>query len=393
VRVLTFTHLFPDSVRPVWGVFVYHRIVHFAKRPGNQVTVVAPVPYIPRWFPSKEREKFKRIPREETVGGIQVHHPRYLLVPKVAMPFHGLLLFLGSYRKVLELHRQIKFDCIDSHFVYPDGFAAVLLGKKLGIPVFCSARGTDINLYTKFRLIRPMICWSLRRAAGIIAVSRALKQVIVDLGIPEQKVRVIGNGVDLERFQLMERHEARKKLGVSSEARLVVAVGSLHEHKGHARLISAVAELTERWPDLRLCIVGEGPLRGSLEKLAAEKALSERVWFAGSLPNEQINTWFNAADLSCLPSSREGQPNVILESLACGTPVVATRVGGVPEVISSMEQGILVGFEVAELRDAIESALQRTWDRAKIASAARLRSWNQVAAEMEEYLAEGIRTH
>jgi teichuronic acid biosynthesis glycosyltransferase TuaC len=390
MRVLTYSHLFPDSVRPVWGIFVYQRILHFSKRPGNEVSVVAPVPYIPRWFPSKDREKFKHIPREELLGGIAVHHPRYFLVPKIAMPFHGLLLFLGSYRKVLQLHRASGFDCIDSHFVYPDGFAAVLLGKMLGIPVFCSARGTDINVYPRFPLIRPLIRWSLRQAAGIIAVSKALKQLIVELGIPEGKIRVISNGVDTERFRLVERDQARSKLGYPTDARLIVSVGSLHEHKGHARLVSSVAELSARWPDLRLCIIGEGPLRESLEKLVSEKGLSGKVQLLGSLNNEQLSMWFNAADLSCLPSSREGLPNVVLESLACGTPVVATRVGGVPEAIVSPEQGIVVETDMQALTQGIEAALQKKWDREVIARSSRSRSWNQVAAEMEEYFAEGI---
>jgi len=388
MRILTFGHLFPNSVQPVWGIFVYQRIVHFAKRPGSEVRVVAPIPYIPQWFPSPSREKYKHIPQREFVGGLPVEHPRYLLVPKIAMPFHGILLFLGCWRRITKLYREQSFDCIDSHWKYPDGFAAVLAGKMLGVPVFCSARGTDINVYPRLPLIRPLIRWTLRQACGIIAVSQSLKRVMVDLGIPEEKIRVIGNGVDTDRFHPMDRVQARRQLGLPVEGQLVVAVGSLTEHKGHALLISAIAEISSRWPSLCLCILGEGPLRASLVKLASEKGLDGRVLIPGSCLNEELSVWYNAADVSCLPSSREGWPNVLLESLACGTPVVATRVGGVPEVISSPEHGILVEPNVNKLSEGLEAALRKQWDRGTIVSYARCRTWNEVAAEMETFLAE-----
>ncbi|HZR63926.1 MAG TPA: glycosyltransferase family 4 protein [Terriglobales bacterium] len=388
MKILTFGHLFPNSQQPFWGIFVYQRIVHFAKRPGAEVRVVSPIPYIPRWFPSASREKYKRIPRRETIGGLTAEHPRYLLVPKIAMPLHGFLLFAGCYRKIAQLYRQRNFDCIDSHWIFPDGFAAVLAGKILGVPVFCSARGTDINVYPNFRLIRPFIRWALAQSAGVIAVSQALKERIVALGIPEHKVRVIGNGVDIDRFHPIDRQEARRQLGLQPEGFVIVAVGSLTEHKGHALLISALAEISSVHTDLRLYILGEGPLQVDLESLITKSGMKNRVFLAGGKRNEELNLWYNAADLSCLPSSREGWPNVLLESLACGTPVVASRVGGVPEVITSCEYGILVEPTVAELRKGIEAAIAHKWNRQTIVNYARSRTWNEVAAEMEAFLTE-----
>jgi glycosyltransferase involved in cell wall biosynthesis len=326
------------------------------------------------------------MPREESVGGLTVIHPRYPHVPKIAMFLHGFLLFLGCYRCVARIHREKTFDCIDSHWVYPDGFAAVLLGKVLGIPVFCSARGTDINVYPTFRLIRPLIRWSLRRAAGIIAVSQSLKQVIVKLGIPEDRIRVIGNGVDLARFERMDRQEARKKLGLPLEGQVVVSVGTLNEHKCHTRLILAFKEIASRWPELRLYILGEGHLREALEKLVSDSGLHGRVFLPGMQANETLKWWYNAADFTCLSSSREGWPNVLLESLACGTPVVATRVGGVPEVIASPEHGILVEPEVAALAQGLEGALAQKWNREALVEYARSHTWNEVAKEVEAAL-------
>ena len=384
MRILTFTHLFPNQAQPLWGVFVYQRVLHLSKRPGNEIVVVAPVPYIPRWFPAKSW--YKDVPAKETFGGISLIHPRYPHVPKIAMPIHGLLQFLGCYWQVARMHCEKRFDCIDSHWIYPDGFAAVLIGKFLKIPVFCSARGTDINVYPTFRLIRPLIRWSLGQSAGIIAVSQALKNVIVALGIPEEKIQVIGNGVDLSRFEPLDRKEARKKLGLPFDGQLAVAVGTLNEHKCHERLISALAEIASRWPDLRLYILGEGSLRSSLEKQASERGLHDRVVMPGVQPNESLKWWYNAADITCLSSSREGWPNVLLESLACGTPVVATRVGGVPEVITSSEHGTLVEPNATALAQGLEDALRKIWDRDAIVRYARSRTWNEVAAEIEAFL-------
>jgi len=386
MKILAFTHLFPNSIQPLWGVFVYQRIAHIAKRPDRDVRVVAPVPYIPRWFPSKMWNKYKLIPRQEIVDGLVVTHPRYLHVPKIAMPLHGFLLFVGCFRHVAKQYREHRFDCIDSHWVYPDGFAAVLFGRMFGVPVFCSARGTDINVYPTLPLIRPLIRWALRRASGIVAVSDALKREILKFGIPAKNITVIGNGVDLSRFKQENRSEARKRLGLPLDGRLAVAVGSLNEHKCHAMLISAFAEISADWHDLRLFILGEGNLRASLEKLVIDKGLKGRVFLPGNQKNEELSQWYNAADFSCLSSIREGWPNVLLESLACGTPVVATRVGGTQEVIVSSELGILVEPNADALARGLVDALQKHWDRDTMASYARSRTWNEVAAEMDAFL-------
>jgi len=388
MNILTFTQLFPNALQPVSGIFIYQRILHFSRRPGNEVKVVAPVPFIPRWLPSHSREIYKHIPEHEIIGGLAVDYPRYPHLPSVVMSAHGFLMFLGCYRLVAKLHRERRFDCIDSHFIYPDGFAAVLLGKMLGIPVFCSARGTDITLYPSFRLIRPLIRWTLRRAAGIIAVSNSLKESMVNLGVPAEKIRVIGNGVDLKRFAPMDRGEARRQLGLPEDSRMIVSVAGLHPHKGHQILISALDEIRRQFPSLRLYVLGEGPYRPALQRLIAEKNLQEHVFLKGSRSNEELKFWYNAADLSCLSSAREGWPNVLLESLSCGTPVLATRVGGVPEVITSPELGLMVERSIQAIAEGLKTALRKSWNRDALVRYARMRTWDDVAAEMERYLAQ-----
>ncbi len=390
MRVLTFTSLFPNAADPVHGVFVYQRLAHLARRPGNLVRVVAPVPYFPSWLRASRWRAMSRVPRQETIGGLTIYHPYYPLLPKLSMPLHGLLMFVGSVSLVRRLHKRMNFDCIDAHYVYPDGFAAILLGKWLGLPVVVSARGTDINLFPSFRLIRPMILWTLERANGIVGVCSALKDAMVELGVPPDKILVIGNGVDLQRFQPRERTEARRKLGLPEDAHIVVAVGALIPRKGYQFLIPAVSAIAPQHPRLRLYIVGKGDFRGELEALARELGIPDRVYLVGNKPNEELAWWYSAADVTCLPSSREGWPNVLLESLACGTPVVATGVWGVPEVIVSPELGVIVHQDVRAIATGLEHALRKQWDRTALVEHARARTWEVVAAELERCLAAHI---
>jgi len=366
-------------------------VKHLARRPGNSVEVIAPVPYFPSWLPVPRWRQFSQIPREEEIDGVRIHHPRYPLLPGISMPAHGMLMYLASLSLVRRLHREQNFDCIDAHFVYPDGFAAVRLGRSLNLPVVVSARGTDINLYSTFRLIRPMLRWTLMRAAAAIAVSADLKNKMIALGIPEAKIHVISNGVDTERFKLLDAKSARRQLGIPEDGIIVVSAGSMIESKGHHLLIAAVAKLTERFPKLRLYVVGEGVYRAKLEELVRQKQLQERVFLLGNRPNEELSLWFSAADVSCLMSSREGWPNVVSEALACGTPVLATHAGGIPEIITSPEFGMLVERNVDSIASGLEQALTKAWNRENIARHSRSRSWDAVAAEVEAFLKSKVR--
>jgi len=386
LRILTFTSLYPNRVNPLQGIFIHQRVLHLARRPGNFVEAIAPVPYFPSWLPLPRWRQFSQIPREEEIDGVRIHYPRYPLLPRISMPAHGMLMYLSSLSLCLRLHRKKTFDCIDAHFVYPDGFAAVRLGRDLKLPVVVSARGTDINLYSSFRLIRPMLRWTLANAAGAIAVSADLKNKMIALGIPEAKIQVIANGVDTERFQPLDAKSARKQLGISEEGGILVSVGSLIESKGHHLLIAAVAKLAAQFPKLRLYVIGEGVYRAKLEELVREKRLEDKVFLPGNRPNEELPQWFSAADLSCLISSREGWPNVISEALACGTPVLATRIGGIPEIVTSPELGMFVEREVDSIAAGLEQALTKSWNREEIARRSRSRSWDAVAAEVEAFL-------
>jgi len=386
VKVLTYTTLFPNVAQPDLGVFIYQRMAHFAAREKNQVVVVAPIPMAPSWVTLPRWKKWARIPAVEQRGNLRIYHPTFPMIPLISLPLLPLLMFLGSIRLVCELHREFEFDVIDAHFVYPDGLAGVLLGKVLKVPTVVSARGTDINQYPMYSLIRPQIRYSLRNAAGAIAVCKALQDVMVSLAGPGHESRVIGNGVDTSRFFPVERKEARQELGLQSDAPIATAVGALIPRKGYHVLIPAFAQIRDQFSNAHLYILGEGESRGELEQMIRAMGLAESVHLLGNCPNARLRYWYSAADVSCLVSSREGWPNVLLESMACGTPVVATGLWGTPEVITSPELGIMVEQTVPSVAAGLRSALERVWNREEIAARARERDWNVVAMEVEEYL-------
>jgi teichuronic acid biosynthesis glycosyltransferase TuaC len=303
------------------------------------------------------------------------------------MAVHGLLMFLASFSLVRRLRKATDYDCIDAHYVYPDGCAAILLGKAFNLPVVITARGSDINLFPSFPSIRPQIRWALQRAAGVIGVSAALKEAMVALGIAPEKIEVIANGVDLTRFEPVERKEARNRLGIPIDSRTIVSVGALIPVKGFQFLIPCLATILPQYPKTRLYIVGEGKDRDKLQSIIDKLGLKEHVFLVGSKPNEELKFWYSAAELSCLVSAREGWPNVVLESLACGTPVLATRIWGIPEIITSQKLGVLVEPTRESIVTGLELALNQQWDRAAIACHARMRTWDDVAIEVENYLA------
>ena len=391
MKVLTYTSLFPNPAQPDLGVFIYQRMAHFDALEKNEVVVVAPIPYAPWWFARTRWKKWTGIPAVETQGNLTVYHPAYAMLPRVSLPLQALLMFLGTFPLVWRLHQKHRFDIIDAHFVYPDGLTGILLGKMLHLPEAVSARGTDINMYPSFRLIRPQIRWTLKNATGLIAVCKPLRDEMLSLAGAQCDVAVIGNGVDPTRFFPADRNEARKQLALPLDSRIAVAVGSLIERKGYQFLIPAIAQIRKQFPDIHLYVLGEGDYRSNLERMIRDLGVADCVHLHGNCPNTQLRSWYSAADISCLVSSREGWPNVLLESMACGTPVVATGVWGTPEVITSPDLGVIVEQDVASIASGLQSALRRNWERERIAAYACSRDWDVVAREVQEYLTTVVR--
>lgn len=381
LRTLLFSTLYPGSARPGHGIFVETRLRELLKLEGVEARVVAPV----AWFPSTdarhgERAALARTPRREEWNGIDVLHPRYPLIPKVGMTSAPLLLALGARRSLRRLIDEgFDFDVIDAHYCYPDGVAAALLARWFDKPLVVTARGSDVNLIAQFALPRRMIRWSLRRARAAVGVSEALAARLRDIGASPDRVHVLRNGVDAERFRPEPAAAARARLGVGGEP-LLLSVGNLLAVKRHHLVIEALALLRSRWPGARLALVGGGELRAELEAKSRASGVADAVHFAGQVPQDQLRWWYSAADLLVLASSREGWPNVLLEAMACGTPVLASRVGGVPEVVSSPVLGAAVEVDDARaLADAAGQLVERALDRDAVRQHALRMSWEQTS--------------
>jgi glycosyltransferase involved in cell wall biosynthesis len=384
MKVLVFTNLYPNNVWPNHGVFIKERMTHFAKLDGCTIKVVAPVPYFPRLRVSW-RWKFSQVVPMEVRDGIEVYHPKYLMIPKIGMSLYGLMMFLSVLRTVRRIKRNFDFDLIDAHFVYPDGFAAVLLGWIFGKPVVISARGSDINLYAKFPLIRKILRYTLCKADKVIAVCQALKDAMVELGTANEKIFVIPNGVDHRKFFQLPPEDARRKVGLPAGKKVILSVGGLVPRKGFDLLIKTLGLLEQILEDdLYLVIIGDGPSRSDLERLIGSLGLRGRVLLAGNIPHEELYAWYSAADLFCLASDREGWPNVLLESLACGTPVIATNIWGVPEVIQSDKVGFLTERSEKALATAILRGVQTTWFAEEIVAYAQRHTWESAAVSVRD---------
>ena len=378
LRLLTFSTLFPHAARPNQGIFVENRLRHLLASGQATSLVLAPVP----WFPSRS-DRFgdwavnARAPLRETRHGIDIRHPRYPVIPKVGMSLAPWLLYRAMVPQVAALLREgHRFDAIDAHYIYPDGVAATWLGRHFGLPVVMTARGTDVNLIPRYRIPRRLIQGAIRDAAALIAVSAALKDVLVRLGAPDDKVTVLRNGVETDLFQpTADRRAARDALGLTGPT--LISVGGLIERKGHHRTIEAMSQL----PEFALIVVGEGPERDRLSALIAALGLGDRVRLLGPRPHRDLPALYGAADASVLASSREGWANVLLESMACGTPVVAANIWGNPEVVRQKAGGII--YE-PNTPDGIAAGVRRLFaklpDRSATRAYAEPFSWDQTTA-------------
>jgi glycosyltransferase involved in cell wall biosynthesis len=395
MKIVSLTSLFPNNRQPDNCVFIRERVAYLSKL--HDLRVVAPVPYFPRIKLHGRWYEHSLVTSHERIAGLEVYHPRYLITPGVGMALYGLTYFISILNFMRKLNRTDAYDIIDGHYIYPDGLAAVLVARALRKPVILSARGTDINLFTTYPLIRRWIVYALRRCDHVIAVSEALKRRIVEIGIAPGKIAVIPNGVDTAQFRPLPKDEARRTLDLPPGATVLLSVGSLRSLKGFHHLISALNKLRDSHDelDLRLYIVGDGQERENLQRQIDRLALGSFVNLMGRIPHEELQAWYNAADLFCLVSSREGWPNVIMESLACGLPVLATRVGGIPEILHSEKLGLLLdavdGPELEkQLVESIPAALGKTWDREELVGSIRERSWEGVARKVSDVLQRAL---
>jgi glycosyltransferase involved in cell wall biosynthesis len=336
-------------------------------------------------------DRWSGIPALETLPGLPpIHHPRFFCIPRHFKHLDGLLYALSLLPVLVRLRRRFPFEVLDAQFDYPDGVGGVLLAKMLRCPVVVTLRGSLVRL-AGYPLHRPQLRWALRAADRVISVSQSLKDTAVAIGVPHDRIRVISNGVDTERFFPMSRAESREALRLPLDRRIILSIGGLNEGKGHHHVIEALPALLRRYPDLLYVIVGGGQpgntYRPVLERLVRDASLESHVLLAGERTHDEIPRWIAAADLFCLATRSEGWSNVLLEALACGRSVVSTLVGGNAEIVTGDHLGLLVPYgDRTALERALLDGLDRRWEPEGLAGHARRHSWDVTAEQVLEEL-------
>jgi glycosyltransferase involved in cell wall biosynthesis len=388
--VVVFSTLFPDAVRSQAGLFIRERMFRVGQH--LPLTVVAPVPWFPfqawlhRWWPHFR----PAVPRREMQSGIEVLRPPFLSFPGVFKGLDGFFLALGSLPTLWRLRREGRLGVLDAHFGYPDGYAATLAGRWLGVPVTVTLRGTEVR-HAVTPALRPRLTTALAGARRVFAVSASLKNLALGMGIDAGKVRVVGNGVDTAKFHPVPRSEARARLGLPAEGPVLVTVGGLTERKGFHRVIELLPALRRRFSGLCYLVVGgpsaEGDWGPRLREQVNNLNLAEAVHFLGPVAPEELKWVLGAADVFVLASRNEGWANVILEAMACGLPVVATDVGGNREVVCRPDLGTVIPFgEPRVLEEALAGALSHTWSVQSLVDYAADNAWeNRVVELVDEF--------
>jgi glycosyltransferase involved in cell wall biosynthesis len=365
------------------------------------VQVVVPLPLIDYGHPGGKLFACRHLPRSHDDDGLPVHHPRW-----VYPPFGGVLnpacLALAMIPVLTRLRKSFAFDLIDAHWGHPAGIAAAMVSRALGCPFTVTLRGNEMVLGARGP-IRAAMRRALQRAGRVISVSESLRRFALGMGVDEARAVTIPNGIDSAVFYPRDRGAVRQSLGLSEQTSMVLSAGTLSEGKGHHRTARALRAISRDGFSPVLVIAGangrDGPYEKEIRQEVARLGLERQVRFTGQVPPERLAELMSAADVFCLASRREGWPNAVHEAMACGTPVVATAVGAIPEMVLEGVRGYVVPFgEEAALAAALEKALRRPWDRAEICAWAHARSWRQVGREVVEQMAAvvaeatGVRT-
>jgi glycosyltransferase involved in cell wall biosynthesis len=384
MRVLSFSYCFPNCVNPTWGVFIAQRLAALSRREKLQVCSPAP------WFPVLSARRGDPGPEKDAWKGLTVHRPRFFYFPGVFKNHDARFYAQGLSRWLREFCHVWHPDVLDAHFVWPDGVGVALLAKELKIPYIITLRG---KLYECLPIPsqREQCATALQCASAVISVSGQLAEEARKLGVSDDRLAIIPNGIDLEYFHSRDKRTCRKELGLPDKGRLLVTVAHLGHRKGHHEVIRVLAGLPY---DVRLVIVGgsaQGGTPETLRAVAREVGVEDRLILPGPQPYEKVSIYFGAADASVLASYREGCPNAVLESLACGTPVVATDVGAVRDILPDPEAGrIIPTHKIKPLKEALADVLEHQWDPEEVVRASGVKSWDEVAREVQKVLHKAV---
>ncbi len=386
-QILTFTNLFPWSGQPHHGRFVQDRMQRVIAKTGWSWAVIHPVPML------STAAKLGRSRSQEQFEGVTVHHVPYFHIPGLSMGRQARRMAKASLPVVQELCGNHK-TLLDAHYVYPDGVAALTIAAQLNLPCVVTARGTDLNVLGKNRGIATQIQEKVHHAHRLLTVSHALKQSFLTIlddskadvskaDDSKAKVEVVRNGVDLDLFQPADKQAARQALNLPADGKLILGVGRLVQAKGFHHAAAVTAQI----PGASLVLAGDGPQRRTISTLLGP----DRCYFLGAVAKQRLALAYQACDLLVLPSYREGWPNVVTEALACGLPVVASRVGGIPEILGDKGPCMMVspGNENA-LKQAIQAMLESPPTQSQIRTMAEKYSWEQPVQKLVEIFSEAL---
>lgn len=391
MKVLVLAHSYPHAANRTIGGFVHEQVK--ALREYCEVLVVSPTPFgssvmrrIKSYWPY-----YAERPGKTYIEGIEVYHPRYPHTPTkwgLALDAHAMRFALWSL--FAKLKTTWDYDLVHAHSICPDGSCAVWLGRRLGTPVVCTIHGSDVNIYPQETcLTRKVTQQAIREANALVTVSAALSEKTRELENPRGVLRVIPNGADLSIFTLQEPDLCREKTGLPRGKRIIVYASRLAEAKGLSELLVAFRRVLQQERDAWLVLLGDGPYRDTLIRETAQLGLGEAVHFVGRKPHSHVAEWMGAADLVVLPSWTEGSPLPVYEALACGRPMVASDVGGIREIITSDDYGLLVPPRDPEaLAEGLLRALRREWDAQRIRQHGSRYSWARVARQLVDLYGE-----
>lgn len=379
LRVLSIATLFPDAARPNFGLFVERSLRALAAQPGIELTVVAPVGLPP--FPLSLHKRYRvlrSLPRTEEWHGLTVHRPRFSLIPRYGVRFNPAKLA----RAVLSAVRGRPFDVVDAQFFYPDGPAAMRVADALGLPFSAKARGADISHFGHDSATAPQVIEAGRRAAGLLAVSDAMRRDMAAIGIDPAKVAVHYTGIDPTRFHPGDRAAARAALGMG-DASAIATVGALIPRKGQALVIEALPAL----PGVHYWLAGAGEEEGRYRALAKRLGVADRVHLMGPVANADLPRLYLAADVVVTPSISEGLANAWVEALACGTPIIISDAGGAAELVTSPVAGRIVERTPGAIAAAVQSILAAPPSPEDVAASLGGRfDWDRNGRELAEHL-------
>ncbi len=385
LRVLAITKIFPNAAEPLSAPFNRQQFSALAKL--CKLEVMATVPWYPgaglmaRW---SSAGKLAAVPARDHIAGIDVTHPRTLFIPRYALATWGPLYAASIAPQLLKYRGEV--DVVLGSWAYPDGYAAVLAAKLLGVRSVIKLHGSDVNVIAKQPGPRRLTGWAFRQAARVVAVSRALGEEAVALGAPADRIRIVMNGVDETIFHPRDREAARRELGIPGGP-VAVYVGNLKEVKGVLDLAPAWEQVLKQVPEATLVVVGDGPLEAQVA--AGLAPFGERARMIAAQPLARVPLYMAAANILVLASHNEGTPNVVLEALACGRRVVATAVGGVPDVLAKPELGALAPpRDPVAFGTALATALRTPYDPTVVAALGARGGWDASAAALLAVLEE-----